>query len=112
MRSVMLSLILGLGALGLSLGAPTQVKADDYRGPAFTSSTVPVAYHWGGRSHWRGGYWGYRGFYPGWGGYGRYGGYGYYPYGGYGGFYSPRYYGGYYPGGYGYGFGPYSGFYW
>jgi len=106
MRSVMLSLILGLGTMGLSLAAPTAAKADDSRGAAVTSDTVPVAYHW------RGGYWGNRGFYRGYGGYGLYGGYGYYPYGGYGGFYSPRYYGGYYPRGYGYGFGPYSGFYW
>jgi hypothetical protein len=118
MRSMILSLILGLGAIGLSLGAPTQVKADDYRGPAFTSSTVPVAYHWRGRSHYRGfypgygGYYGrYRGFYPGYGGYGLYRGYGYYPYGGYGGFYGRRFYGGYYPWGYGYGYGPYSSFY-
>lgn len=115
MRSIMLSLILGLGAIGLSLGSPTQVKADDYRGPAFTSGTVPVAYHWRGRSHYR-----YGAFYPGWGyggygGYGRYGGYGYYGgyspwgYGGYGGY--RGLYRGYRPRGYGYGFGPYNSYY-
>ncbi len=95
MRSLVLSVVLGLGALGLSLAAPTQVRADQYRGPAYTSTTVPVARFWRGGSHfWRGRY-----FYPGWGGYYR----GFYPYGGFGGyrsFYYTPYYGGYSPWGY------------
>jgi hypothetical protein len=116
MRSFVLSMILGLGTLGLSLGSPTQVKADSYRGPAFTSGTTPVAYYWRGGSNWR-----RRAFYPRYGygynrGYGLYGGYGgyglYNGYGAYGGGYRsyyPRAYGGYYPyGGYGR---PYSSFY-
>lgn len=105
MRSLLLTLVVGLGALGLSLAAPTQARANDFRGPAIYSGTTPVAQFWRGRSHWRG-------FYPGWGGY--YGGY--YPYGsgfyrGYRSYY-PGYYGGYYPwGGYGGYYAPYGGFY-
>ena len=119
MRSLLLTLVLGLGALGISLAAPNQVRANDFRSPAIYSSTTPVAYHWRGYTHWRGFYpgWGaYRGYYP--YGYGYYGGYrsyypgfyrGYYPWGGYGGYYAP--YGGYvapYGGGWYWG----SGFLW
>ena len=97
MRSALLSLLLGLGTLGLALGSPSQVRADDFRGPAYTRDVIPVSHHWGGWSHY---YYPRRGF-------GYYGGYGYggwgYPYGGYslnGGYrsyYSPWYggYGGY-----------------
>jgi hypothetical protein len=95
MRSMMLSLVLAFGALGLSLATPTQGRADEPRGPATNADTVRVA-------RWRGGaYWGGRGFYPGYGyGYNR----GFYRYG-YGGYYAPYrryYYGGGYPWGYGY----------
>ena len=107
MRSMILSLMLGLGVLGFSLAAPTQAKADDHRGPAYTSNSDRQLVHW------RGGWGGYgRSYYPGWGGYGYYRGFGY-PYGGWYGGYYPRYYGGYYPWGYGarsYYYGP--GFYW
>jgi hypothetical protein len=106
MRSAILSLIVGLGVLGFSLATPTQAKADEYRGPAYTSNADTQLVHWRGGWGWGG----YRSYYPGWGGYYR----GYYPYGGwYGGYrsyYYPRYYGGYYPWGYGYGV-PYSSYY-
>jgi len=114
MRSAILSLVLGLGALGLTLAAPTQVKAEDHQGPAYTANSDTQLVHWRGgwgygRSYYPG-WGGYYGGYGGWGGYGRaYGGFGYYPYGGYGGYssyYYPRYYGGY-----GYGYSPYSSFY-
>jgi len=115
MRSAILSLVLGLGTLGLTLATPTQVKAQDHHGSAFTANSDTQLVRWHGG-------WGYgRSYYPGWGGHGRYGYYGGYPYGGwYGGsrsYYYPRYYGGYSPWGYGYGW-PYSsyyyspGFYW
>jgi hypothetical protein len=95
MRSILLSLILGLGVVGLSLGAPSQARADDFRGPAYTRDVIPVSHHWRGWSHY---------YYPGLG-YGYYGGYPYggwgYPYGGFGlnggyrSYYSPWGYGGY-----------------
>ncbi len=104
MRCLLLSLVLGLGALGLSLATPSPVRADQDGGANITSDTVPVRYF--GRGYYGRG----RGFYRGYGNYR-----GYYPYGGYGGyggyrsFYYPRYYGGYYPwGGY---YRPYSSFY-
>jgi hypothetical protein len=103
MRSAILSLVMGLGALGLGLATPTQVRADDNRGPAYTSNADTQLVRWHGGWGWG------RSYYPGWGGYYR----GYYPYGGwYGGsrsYYYPRYYGGYYP--WGYGVRPYSSFY-
>jgi hypothetical protein len=112
MRSVVLSLVLALGTLGLSLATPTQVKADEPRGPAYTSDTIPVARYWRGGAYWRG-----RAFYPGYG-YGFYRGY--YPYGyryyapyrSY--YYYPRFYGGgYYPFGWGTGYSPYyHNYYW
>lgn len=103
MRSTILSLAVGLGVLGFALTTPTQAKADEHRGAAYTHhGSTAVA--WGRRG------WGYgRAYYPGWGGYGGYGyyrGYGY-PYGGRGGYrsyYYPRYYGGY-------GVRPYGGWY-
>jgi hypothetical protein len=97
MRSMILSLMLGLGVLGFSLATPTQAKADDHRGPAFASNSDTQLVHWRGGWGW-GGYG--RSYYPGWGGYGYYRGFGY-PYGGWSGGYYPRYYGGYYPWGYG-----------
>jgi hypothetical protein len=110
MRSLVLSLVLGLGALGLTLATPTHVRADEFRGPAFMRGYAPVAYYWRGGTHWRGrshyvypryGYGFNRGYYP-YGGYGAYG-----LSGGYGGYY-PRFYGGGgYPWGGGYGIGPY-----
>jgi hypothetical protein len=109
MRSMFLSLIVGLSALGFSLATPTQAKAQDHRGPAYTSNSDTQLVGWYGRRGW--GWGGYGGFYRGYG----------YPYGGwYGGYrsYYPRYYGGYYPWGYGYGVSPYynyyysPGFYW
>src|SRR5690242_2419692 len=117
MRSIVLSVVLTVGALGVSLATPTQVRADELRGPAFSSGYTPVAHHWRGYTHWRGrayypGYgYGYsRGYYP-YSGYGVYGGV--YPYGAYGGYgsynryYYPRIYGGRYsPWGYGYGLTP------
>ena len=84
MRSLLLSLILGLGTLGLSLGTPTQARAADHPNVAAANDTTQVAWH-----RWGWGYPGYRGFYR-----------GYHPYGWYGGYY-PRYYGGFYPGYYG-----------
>jgi hypothetical protein len=108
MRSLLLTLVLGLGALGLSLAAPNQARANDFRNPAIYSGTTPVAYHWRGGTHWRG-------FYRGWGGY--YGGYYPYGYGYYRGYrsYYPGYYRGYrsyYPGFYGgsYPWGGYGGY--
>jgi hypothetical protein len=95
MRSLLLTLVLGLGALGLSVGAPTQARASDFRSPAIYSGATPVAYWWRGPVGWR------RGFYP-YGGYGDYGYRSYYP-GFYGGYYRPWGWGGYYA--------PYGGFY-
>lgn len=124
MRPIVLSMVLTVGALGLALATPAQVRADELRGPAFNGAYMPVAHHGHGYNHWRG-----RGYYPGYGygysrgyypysGYGVYGGLGAYPYGGYGGYgaysryYYPRNYGGRYsPRGYGYGVRPYSNFY-
>ncbi len=99
MRSLILSLMMGLGVLGFSLAAPTQAKADEHRGPDYASKGDTQLVYWHGHRGW------------GWGGYGYYRGYGY-PYGGYGryrSFYYPRYYGGYYP--WGYGVRPYYNFY-
>lgn len=95
MRSLLLSTVLALGALGLSLGTPTQAKAAEHHGPALTSDTTQVAW-WGRRAYWG------RGFYPGYRFYG-----GYYPYRWYGGW--GGYYGGFYgrPWGYGWGYYPY-----
>jgi hypothetical protein len=59
MRSLLLTLVLGLGALGLSLATPNQVRANDFRSPAIYSGSTPVAYYWRGGTRWRG-------FYPGW----------------------------------------------
>jgi hypothetical protein len=100
MRSLLLSLVLGLGALGLSLGAPTQARAGDFRSPAiYSGTTTPVAYYWR------------RGFYPGWGyrsyypfGNGFYRNYGYRSY-------YPGFYSGYRPWGWGGYYAPYGGFY-
>ena len=112
MRSAILSLVLGLGTLGLTLATPTQVKAEGPHGSAFTANSDTQLVRWHGGWGWGG----YRSYYPGWGGYR-----GYYPYGGWGwggrSYYYPSYYGGYSPWGYGYGR-PYSsyyyspGFYW
>jgi|GEM_PF-4285812 hypothetical protein len=112
MRSVLWSLVLAAGALGLTLATPVQAQAqkDELVGSAITNGDVlPVAHHW------HGGWYG-RGFYP--GGYGFYRGYypgfyyrGYYPYGG---FYRHYYYGGwgypYYRGYWGWPY--YGGYYW
>lgn len=120
MRSMLLSVALAVGALGLMPAKPAQARPDELVGPSITNeNTMPVAY-WGGRGF-------YRGYYPGfYGGYRPYGGFyrGYYPYGGglyrgYGGFNRRFYYGGgMYPyggfGGFG-GFGAwpyYGGYYW
>lgn len=111
MRSLLLTLVLGLGALGLSLAAPNQVRAGDFRSPAIYSGATPVAHHWRGTP--------WRGFYPGWGVYRGYYPYGYGYYGGYRSYY-PGFYGGYNPwgwGGYGGYYAPYGGywgrgFYW
>ncbi|HEY7153092.1 MAG TPA: hypothetical protein VH575_03935 [Gemmataceae bacterium] len=96
MRSMILSLMLGLGVLGFSLASPTQAKAQEPRGPAYTGNGDTQLVRWYGRRGW------------GWGGYG-------YPYGGWYGrsrsYYYPRYYGGYYPWGYGYGVRPYYNYY-
>ena len=111
MRSLLLSLVLGLGTLGLSLGTPAPARAADHatvavtNGVAAVNGTTQVA--WG---RWGWGYPGYGGFYRGYYPYGGYG-YGYYPrYGYYGGFY-PRYYGGFYPRYYGGWNGGWGGFY-
>jgi hypothetical protein len=107
MRGFLLSVILGIAALGTVAVTPASVRAADLSEDGFNdATTVPVRW-WGGR--W-GGYrgWGYGG-YRGWGGYRGYG---------YGGYYRPYYggygYGGYYPGYsslyYGFGY-PYSAYY-
>jgi hypothetical protein len=100
MRALLLSLVVGLGSLGLTLGTPTQTRAA-VPPVVYTSSFQPVAWHgwhrgWYGRGYYRpfyrgyygrGYYGGYRGYYrPYWGGY--YGGWGYPGY-------SSYYYGGY-----------------
>jgi hypothetical protein len=95
MRSILLSVALAIGALGLMPAKPAQARPDELVGPSITSGgTIPVA-HWG-----RYGF--YRGYYPGfYGGYYPYGGFyrrysyggGFYPYGGFGAW---PYYGGYY----------------
>jgi hypothetical protein len=95
MRSLLLSLVLGLGALGVSLGTPSQARAADHRDGA---RTTQVAWH-----RWGWGYPGYRGFYRGY--YPYYGGYGFYP-----GYYG--YYGGFYPGYCGGWYGGWGGYYW
>lgn len=107
MRSLVLTMALGLGALGLTLATPASVRADPGKGTASVTRYTDNGYT---PVQWRRG----RLFYPGYGYYG-----GYYPYyGGYGGFYGgyrsfyrPRYYGGW--GGWGYGYRPYyyGGFY-
>jgi hypothetical protein len=103
MRSMILSLMLGLGVLGFSLAAPTQAKAED---PASTGNGDTQLVRWYGHRGWGG-----------WGGYGYNRGYPYGGwYGGYSNYYYPRYYGGYSP--WGYGVRPYAnyyyrpGFYW
>lgn len=115
MRSMLLSVALAVGALGLMPAKPAQARPDELVGPAITNgNTMPVAY-WGGRGF-------YRGYYPGFYGGGFYRPYGnfyrgYYPYGGgfyrpYGNFYRRGYYGGgLYPYG-GFGGWGYSGYYW
>lgn len=121
MRSFVLSLGFALGALGASLAAASQARADEYRGPAAGSATLPVAQHWrggrygGGRAFYPGYGYGYsRGYYPS-GGYGRYGAYPYGAYGGYGiynrSYYPGAYNQGYYPWGNRYGIGGYSNYY-
>ncbi|HEY7328415.1 MAG TPA: hypothetical protein VH592_12275 [Gemmataceae bacterium] len=112
MRSVLLSLTLVAGTLGIALAEPAQARADELVGPAIANgNTMPVSHHgwyggWGGRGF-------SRGYYPGFG-YSRGFSRGYYPYGGgfypYGGYRSRYYGGGFYPYG-GYGAWPYSGFY-
>lgn len=117
MRSFVFSLGLALGALGLSLAAPTQVRAEEFRGHAFGRAYRPAANHWRGDRDWRGG----RAFYPRYGynrGFYPYSGYGALPYGVYGGYgtynryYNPGVYGrGYYNRGHRYGVRPYGNFY-
>jgi hypothetical protein len=100
MRSLLLSLVLGLGTLGLSLGTPTKARAADHPNVVAAKDTTQVAWH-----RWGWGYPGYGGFYRGYSP-GFYGGY--YPryYGGWYGGYYPRYYGGWYGGGWGGYWGP------
>ena len=93
MRALLLSLVLGLGSLGLTLGAPTPARAQV---PVDNGTVQAVAWRGGWHRGWSGGY--YR---PYWGGY-------------YRGWYGPRYYGGwYYPGysSYYYGAYPYASYY-
>ena len=81
MRAFLLSVILGIAALGTVAVTPAPVRARDGAEDGFNdATTVPV--RWGRGWGW-GGY--YRPYYRGWGGYG------YYPY-------RSFYYGGYYPG--------------
>ena len=69
MRALLLSLVFGLGSLGLALGAPTQARA---QAPVDDGTVQTVAWHgWHGGWHrgWYGGGW-HRGYYrPYWGGY-------------------------------------------
>lgn len=109
MRSMILSLAMGLGILGLFAATPTAAHADGWHGRE--------GYYGYGRRDWddrrfynggfyNGGFYnrGYYG-YP-YGGYGLYGGYGVRN------FYTPGLYGGgFYPGNFGYGFGGYSNYY-
>jgi hypothetical protein len=105
MRSFVLSAILGLGTLGLSLASPSQVRAQDFGNPAYTSGTTTVAWR-GPYGYGRGRYYGPRYGY----GYNR--GYNPYGYGGYRSYYYPPAYGAYRPWGYGYGagYGAYYGY--
>jgi hypothetical protein len=74
MRALLLAVVLSLGPLGLTLGAPTQARAQV---PVDGVTVQPVEWH-GWHRGWRGNYRPYyRGYYrPYWGGY--YGGW-YYP---------------------------------
>jgi hypothetical protein len=99
MRALLLSLVLGLGALGLVAATPSSASADPHHGNRGWHG------YRGGRPSWHGGsYYRWRGgnyYYP------RYGGYFTPP--AVGGYYSPGYYGVYsYPGYYGYGGGNYA----
>lgn len=110
MRSMILSLMLGLGVVGFSLASPAQAKAESPR--ILISSGRRETQFMHGRGGWGWGHYG-RSYQPSWGGYNR--GYGY-PYGGWNaGYrgYSPPYYGGYSPWGSGaQSFYDLHGFYW